>query len=168
MEDSFIEVEESEIDAVFILACKLVYEADKALQFAMVEANEQEEQTGVRVLTTTTIEKPPEHWEYYRYSLVRSWLTVTGSMEEWWMKCREVQPDMTFNEVLALEGLAEMPLRGNREKYNMWLAESGINLEWLVGVGENVDEPFAQTKEGEGLQKAIFHRVTQRKLALVA
>lgn len=101
-----------------------------------------------------------------RYALVRQWLTVTGSIEEYWMKCREVQPEMTLNEVLALEGRAVLPERGLREQYYLWLIESGINIDWLIGGGEDAEEPFTKTPEGKALLETIIHRI-ERKLALM-
>ena len=78
------------------------------------------------------------------------------------MKCREVQPDMSFNEVLALEGLAEMPERGLRDEYYLWLVQSGINIEWLIGAGDDVVHPFSDDVAGTSLRDAVLTRAQRR------
>lgn len=95
--------------------------------------------------------------EEYRYSLVRSWLTETGSIEEWYLKCKEALPNITFNEVMALEGHAFVEY--NHETQTAlyeWLGKNGISVDWLLGLSEDANEPFRNTPEGEKLRKKVF------------
>lgn len=93
---------------------------------------------------------------YKRYELLRSWLTESGTITEWYLKCKEAVPGMTLTDVLALEGMAEGSSKRPPKEFFAFVHRSGIDVSWLEGFIDG--DPFREGAEGEALKERLIER----------
>lgn len=91
-----------------------------------------------------------------RYELLRTWLTESGTITEWYLKCKEAAPSMTLTDVLALEGFAESGNKRPPKEFFAFVHKSGIDVSWLEGFIDG--DPFREGAEGETLKRRLIER----------
>lgn len=91
-----------------------------------------------------------------RYELLRTWLTESGTITEWYLKCKEAAPSMTLTDVLALEGFAEGGSKRPPKDFFAFVHKSGVDVSWLEGFIDG--DPFREGAEGDALKERLIKR----------
>lgn len=137
---------------------KLKEQHNAALRFA--SKNVSAVQEIAQQTETTEIEEEDDEkilqYIYKRYELLRSWLTESGTITEWYLKCKEAVPGMTLTDVLALEGMAEGSSKRPPKEFFAFVHRSGIDVSWLEGFIDG--DPFREGVEGEALKERLIER----------
>lgn len=135
---------------------KLKEQHNAALRFASKNVSAVQDLENETETAENDEDKNLVQFLYKRYELLRTWLTESGTITEWYLKCKEVAPEMTLTDVLALEGFAEGGSKRPPKEFFTYVHKSGIDVSWLEGFIDG--DPFREGAEGEALKRRLIER----------